>query len=103
MAALHELRDKGLIEGRNGCYSRYHSHPSEWHATKPWPLLYCSLPRIPRRRSEPETETAMRTDYVCIKNPKAKEFVPIDDEPEEDWGWDRAPTSVGKGQARLDV
>ena len=33
-----------------------------------------------------------------------KKFVPVDDEPEDDHGLvDRGPTSVGKGQRRLDA
>lgn len=164
MAALHELRDKGLIEGRNGEYYRYAhsgSGASEWFAVGPWPLLWCSAPKVPKIGEKKETEHWCRIDARCpwcnkkgfrllvgeahqegvarykcqhcdalwhrdivieedgsvVHGPpvpdggvpwsmreKAKEFVPIDDEPEDDHGLvDRGPTSVGKGQRRLDA
>lgn len=104
MAALHELRDKGLIEGRNGHYSRYRQAPCEWHAVRPWPLCYCSRPKIATEAVKKRIRKhAYDTGVPWSERTPAKKFVPIDGEPEDDHGLvDRAPTSVGKGQRRLD-
>lgn len=99
MGALHELRDRGLIVGRNGRYSRHHQSPCEWYAVWPWPLCYCSMPKVPKKKAEPKAESVPWKERT-----HAKEFVPIDGEPEEDTGLVyRSPTSVGKGQRRLET
>lgn len=104
MAALHELRDKGLIEGRGGYYDRYSSSAHEWFAVGPWPLLWCSAPKVPKEPKEKEErEKTYDGGVPWSMREKAKEFVPVDGEPEEDTGLvDRSPTSVGKGQRRLE-
>ena len=100
MTALHELQDKGLIEGRYGYYNKNGGGASKWYVARPWPLCYCSMPKVPKPK--PMEKAKSNGDYECFKNPRAKKFVPVDGELEEDTGLvDRIPTSVGKGQRRL--